>query len=165
MFSYYIVVYAIHFKHPYQSPVHNMMIQVRNPTTIPPTNDPPMAPLIAGPFSSILADDVAILVHMFGDAKFTLRGHCVFKLNDCLPSVKIGSVDVNSHTCSMSMSVPAVMFPSLLEYMTVPVTSKFPAVEQLTDMLRRSTTQPQDCLLYTSPSPRDATLSRMPSSA
>ena len=27
------------------------------------------------------------------------------------------------------------------------------------------TTQLQDCLLYTSPSPRDATLSRMPSSA
>ena len=26
-------------------------------------------------------------------------------------------------------------------------------------------TQPGDCLLYTSPSPRDATLSRMPSSA
>ena len=26
-------------------------------------------------------------------------------------------------------------------------------------------THPQDCLLYTSPSPRDATLSRMPSSA
>ena len=26
-------------------------------------------------------------------------------------------------------------------------------------------TQPTDCLLYTSPSPRDATLSRMPSSA
>ena len=25
--------------------------------------------------------------------------------------------------------------------------------------------QPEDCLLYTSPSPRDATLSRMPSSA
>ena len=25
--------------------------------------------------------------------------------------------------------------------------------------------RPQDCLLYTSPSPRDATLSRMPSSA
>ena len=28
-----------------------------------------------------------------------------------------------------------------------------------------ATTQPRDCLLYTSPSPRDATLSRMPSSA
>ena len=26
-------------------------------------------------------------------------------------------------------------------------------------------TEPKDCLLYTSPSPRDATLSRMPSSA
>ena len=28
-----------------------------------------------------------------------------------------------------------------------------------------STPPPKDCLLYTSPSPRDATLSRMPSSA
>ena len=33
------------------------------------------------------------------------------------------------------------------------------------DTLRREVTRYNDCLLYTSPSPRDATLSRMPSSA
>ena len=32
-------------------------------------------------------------------------------------------------------------------------------------LLNRQLTDPYDCLLYTSPSPRDATLSRMPSSA
>ena len=36
------------------------------------------------------------------------------------------------------------------------------AVQKLTDMRLHII---QDCLLYTSPSPRDATLSRMPSSA
>ena len=34
-----------------------------------------------------------------------------------------------------------------------------------TDELRKFTKEVSDCLLYTSPSPRDATLSRMPSSA
>ena len=32
-------------------------------------------------------------------------------------------------------------------------------------MLKKDILQPSSCLLYTSPSPRDATLSRMPSSA
>ena len=39
------------------------------------------------------------------------------------------------------------------------------AVRQLADYCERRPNKITDCLLYTSPSPRDATLSRMPSSA
>ena len=38
-------------------------------------------------------------------------------------------------------------------------------VQRITTELALDATQSQACLLYTSPSPRDATLSRMPSSA
>ena len=37
--------------------------------------------------------------------------------------------------------------------------------QQARGMMFRETMGPETCLLYTSPSPRDATLSRMPSSA
>ena len=37
--------------------------------------------------------------------------------------------------------------------------------EQLNGTLMRNGANPQSCLLYTSPSPRDRSLSRMPSSA
>ena len=39
------------------------------------------------------------------------------------------------------------------------------ALEASLKALSMAELQPEDCLLYTSPSPRDATLSRMPSSA
>ena len=49
------------------------------------------------------------------------------------------------------------------------VASATDAIEQLSEIIRRrGNLTPalfEDCLLYTSPSPRDATLSRMPSSA
>ena len=38
-------------------------------------------------------------------------------------------------------------------------------IDELVEKLKKSLDQTHDCLLYTSPSPRDATLSRMPSSA
>ena len=38
-------------------------------------------------------------------------------------------------------------------------------IKDLEDQLLRAKAEVQNCLLYTSPSPRDATLSRMPSSA
>ena len=41
----------------------------------------------------------------------------------------------------------------------------FPVAGMGTRFLPATKANPKDCLLYTSPSPRDATLSRMPSSA
>ena len=40
-----------------------------------------------------------------------------------------------------------------------------PLTQEAFNALKQSAAEPTDCLLYTSPSPRDATLSRMPSSA
>ena len=50
--------------------------------------------------------------------------------------------------------------PTGAEYEAQEVVDRY--VEQEVDLYRRDT---MGCLLYTSPSPRDATLSRMPSSA
>ena len=45
----------------------------------------------------------------------------------------------------------------------VPVSDK--EIEKILGQIKDGVAQPKSCLLYTSPSPRDATLSRMPSSA
>ena len=66
----------------------------------------------------------------------------------------------------------AKQFESKYELIHRKVTSRFhieaPEIElvrsRLNDLFKKSTAS-VDCLLYTSPSPRDATLSRMPSSA
>ena len=46
-----------------------------------------------------------------------------------------------------------------------PCPPKVDGFQQATSMVYRVLTRPCDCLLYTSPSPRDRTRSRMPSSA
>ena len=105
----------------------------------PPKNDPPIAP----PFALCrLTGSTGIWLQTSGNARFTFVGHCLFSLNDCSPSVMTrGSLDVNSLTWSMSTITLA---ETLLELLITPFTSMFPLVEQLTDMLSRSTRQSQE---------------------
>ena len=68
----------------------------------------------------------------------------------------------------------AISFQSLQNILPILVTSKLPVLirgrhgigkSQIVFQLGEKLGLPVICLLYTSPSPRDATLSRMPSSA
>ena len=59
---------------------------------------------------------------------------------------------------------PAVLDKITVEYYGAPTPLNQVAAISTPDP-RTLAIQPWDCLLYTSPSPRDATLSRMPSSA
>ena len=90
--------------------MHSVTKQARIPVSIPPMNDPPIA-------ADSLATDVATfrLLQALSVADVSLMGHWVINLNGWFWSVMTGLVDASSHTWSMSMSVLAVMFPSLLE--------------------------------------------------
>ena len=51
------------------------------------------------------------------------------------------------------------------DYFKDPHIEKFPEIHELAHSIMMTASKCKHCLLYTSPSPRDATLSRMPSSA
>ena len=72
----------------------------------------------------------------------------------------IGSISLGTHA-----DVDAAVAAAQKAFATFSQTS----VEERMDLLNKITeiigARSEDCLLYTSPSPRDATLSRMPSSA
>ena len=117
---------------------------MKTPSIIPPTNDPPIAP----PFTVVCWLTTCwslrggIWLQTSGDARFTFVGHCLFSWNDCSPIVMTsGSSEINSLTWSMSTITLAEM---LLELLITPLTSRFPLVEQLTDMLSRFTGQSQE---------------------
>ena len=63
----------------------------------------------------------------------------------------------NAQSLSSKLKLPIVNVSEVLE--------KRLSAEVVVDLVSRSTLPLKGCLLYTSPSPRDATLSRMPSSA
>ena len=80
----------------------------------------------------------------------------------------------NMSAASMAVEVGSLENPQdregiahFLEHMLFLGTEKFPDVDEYSEYLRTygGYANAYTCLLYTSPSPRDATLSRMPSSA
>ena len=64
-----------------------------------------------------------------------------------------------------SPSKPLVFLPHSLSEITGPTIGAERINEKDNDLTAQHEGQPQGCLLYTSPSPRDGLLSRMPSSA
>ena len=68
----------------------------------------------------------------------------------------------NSLLDDVALALPALMRAEKLQKRAARVGFDWP---NLDGVFAKITEETQDCLLYTSPSPRDATLSRMPSSA
>ena len=81
-----------------------------------------------------------------------------------LPSTTVPATTVPPTTVPATTLPPTTVPPTTVPPTTVPATTVSPTTVPPTTTLP-PTTLPATCLLYTSPSPRDATLSRMPSSA
>ena len=76
------------------------------------------------------------------------------------------SREINGHPVAYLDNAASAQKPqAVLDALSHQMSHSFANVHRGLHTMANETTEAYDCLLYTSPSPRDATLSRMPSSA
>ena len=90
----------------------------------------------------------------------TLTPDLIRQTHDAIRSATIRTPLVPATRLSLQFGIDLYLKLENLQH-----TNAFKSRGALAKLLTLTDTQKQACLLYTSPSPRDATLSRMPSSA